>query len=297
MEIQTAQKIDDALCFSPSERRLFNELCADHRGCVIDNVKEGKDIMFINDYSTVVEKELGFSQNPSVEYLSIDQVINSVSVDSKVNVRGVVVLDHVRTVRVQGEDVDIREGYLVDETSRIKLTLWREYCNLFENRSTYNLKNVSKMKYSGEIRLQTLHNTTYLLSDVQIEDYDEILVVEEQVLSNATISSVESSPLHCSECNKPLIPENKEDQLVNCLNCSKVMLHSSLKRKKVHFIIVGGEGLEKRKLSLHDEQLQLCFPEKDLNEMDEQQINLLLLTNKFNISYKEPMYVTRIDSV
>ena len=43
---------------------------------------------------------------------------------------------------LKGEDVSIREGYLVDETSRNKLTLWREYCNLLDNRSTYDLKNV-----------------------------------------------------------------------------------------------------------------------------------------------------------
>ena len=155
------------------------------------------------------------------------------------------------------------------------------------------MKNVSKIKYSGEIRIQTLHNTTYSLSEVQIHDYVEIPVEEEQVLPNVAVTMVEVVPLQCKECHKPLAqPKKKDDLLVTCNNCSKVMLCASLKRKKVHYINVGG-----RKLSLHDEQLQLCFPEKDLSLMDETQINVLLLTNTFNITYLEPMYVTHIECV
>ena len=102
MEIQTAQNMHDALCFSPSKRRLFNEMCVERRGCMIDNIKEGKDVVFINDYSTVVPKELVFSQNQPVEYKSIDEVITGVQLDSKVNVRGVLILDPIRTVTGPG---------------------------------------------------------------------------------------------------------------------------------------------------------------------------------------------------
>ena len=64
--------------------------------------------------------------------------------------------------------------------------------------------------------------------------------------------------------------------------------------KKKHFIVVG-EDLEKPRLSVHDDQLQLCFPDKDIHSMDGNQVILLLLTNKFNINYKiSSMYVTRL---
>ena len=294
LEIQTAKKVDDALCFSPSKRRLFDELCVQRSGCVINNVKKGKDTLYVNDYSTVEKKELGFSQNPAVEYMRIEQVINQVALDSKVNVKGLVILDDVRIVRVHGEDVNIREGHLVDETSRIKITLWREYCDL-ENNTTYNLRNVAKMKYSGEIQLQTLHNTTFSLSSEQIEEYEEIPIVEDVNLSNVSIGSIEASPPYCPECSKPVVHPNKDDLLVTCSNCSKVMLFSNLKRKKSHFIIVGN-GLEKRKMSVHEDLLQVCFPEKDVQEMHESQVMILLLTNKFNISYKDTsMHVTGLE--
>ena len=55
------------------------------------------------------------------------------------------------------------------------------------------------------------------------------------------------------------------------------MLPSSLKRKKMHFIVVG-DGLEKRKLSVHGDRLQLCFPDKDIHSMGGNQDILLLLT-------------------
>ena len=72
------------------------------------------------------------------------------------------------------------------------------------------------------------------------------------------------------------------------------MLVKSLKRKKSHVIIVG-DGIDKQKLLCHEEQLQACFPGKDVPEMDENQLILLLLTNTFNIYYKEAsMYVTSL---
>ena len=122
-------------------------------------MKPTKDVIYINDYSMVQEKELGFSHNPAVDYLTVDKVLHQVPLDAKVHARGVVVLDEIRNVHSRGEEISIRDGYLVDETGRIKLTLWREYCDLLDNRSTYDLKNLLKMKYSGEIRLQTSHNT------------------------------------------------------------------------------------------------------------------------------------------
>ena len=264
MEIQTAEKLNRALSFSPSKRRLFNELCADRRGCVINNVKSGKDTLYVNEYSTVVEKKLGFNHYPKVKYMTIGEVINQVPTDAKVNVRGVVLLQEVRSVRVRSEDVNIREGHLVDESSRIKLALWREYCELLENRAVYDLKNLVKMKYSGEIRLQSLHNTTYALSEVQIEEYDPLPVLEDKVLFNATVAAVEAAARNCTECNKPISDGNDKELLVKCGNCCKVMMRTSLKRKKMHYIIInsGENEYDKRKLSCHHEQLQTCFPEK-----------------------------------
>ena len=107
-------------------------------------------------------------------------------------------------MRVRDEDVSIRDGYLVDGNNRIKLTLWREYCDTLENRSTYDLRNLLKMKYSGEVRLQSLHNTSYSRSVEQIEDYQGIPVVEHLVLANVKIDSIESSLPLCPEFNKPI---------------------------------------------------------------------------------------------
>ena len=159
LEIQTADKIDSALCFSPSKRKLFNELCSERRGCSINNVKAGNHTFYVNDYSTVEEKDLGFVYSTDIDYLTVEQVINQVALDTKVNVRGVVLLQPIHSVRVgDDEDVSIRDGHLVAENASIKLTLWREYCELFEHETTYDFKNLLKMKYSGEIRLQSLYN-------------------------------------------------------------------------------------------------------------------------------------------
>ena len=293
-EVQGAEKVENVVCFSPSKRRLFNELSFEGKGCIINNVKSAKDCIYVNDYSTVQEKELGFVQNPSVDYLNISQVLNEVPLDNKVHVRGVAVLEEARTVMSNGEEIHIREGFLVDENQKIPLTLWREYCALIDSRTTYNFKNLVKMKYASEIRLQTSHNTSYEISAEQIENYAEIPIILDIDMDAVQFVSIECGGYHCIECKKPVAEDTKEDLVIKCTNCNKVMLIKSLKRKKIHAVFVG-EGAERLKLYVHEELLQLCFPDKLIGEMEEKQLAILLLNNRFDISYKESsMNITSI---
>ena len=106
--------------------------------------------------------------------------------------------------------------------------------------------------------------------------------------------SVECGGYNCVECSKPVDVQAKEDLVVKCGHCNKVMLIKSLKRKKMHAVTVR-EGVDKQKLFVHEELLQLCFQNKVISEMEETQLIILLLTNKFDISYKESsMNITSI---
>ena len=103
--------------------------------------------------------------------MTVSKVLNEMPLDSKVNMREVAILDETRIITTSNnEDIFIHMGHFLDETDNITLTLWREYCPLLKNRVSDDLQNVVKMKYSGEIRLQTC--TTYMVSEEQIEEYN-----------------------------------------------------------------------------------------------------------------------------
>ena len=72
------------------------------------------------------------------------------------------------------------------------------------------------------------------------------------------------------------------------------MLTTSLRRKKVHHFTCGS-GFAKQRFACHDDQLQDCFPDKDVSAMDKDQLLLLLLSHKYNVRYNaESMNVTQL---
>ena len=126
---------------------------------------------------------------------------------------------------------------------------WRDYCEVFLEGSTYNLKNMVKMKYSGEIRFQTVHNKIFTLADDQIVDYMVPPAVVYPVLSNVQITAVE-------DLRSFLFPgANTENNLIKCRSCLKVKLSYTVKRKNIRHITVG-TGHLKRKLTCHDDPVK-----------------------------------------
>ena len=71
-------------------------------------------------------------------------------------------------------EVPTREGNLIDETGSIKITLWREYTSINSN-TTYDFRELVKIRYGSTVQLQTVHNSTYTVSDEPVEDYDPAL--------------------------------------------------------------------------------------------------------------------------
>ena len=61
-----------------------------------------------------------------------------------------IVFDEKRTLSCNGEDVGIREGYLVNENYQIHLTLLREYADDVKDNECYQFKYLMKMIYNGD---------------------------------------------------------------------------------------------------------------------------------------------------
>ena len=87
INIEDVNKIHQAVCFSPSKKRLFDEVHTSEAGISILDARVGSDgtTLLINDSSKVKEEKLGFQPNSEISTETIKTIINEVSVKSKVN--------------------------------------------------------------------------------------------------------------------------------------------------------------------------------------------------------------------
>lgn len=126
LHIEDEQKVHQAVCFSPSKKRLFDDVLRKGKGVTICNAHLGVDgsTILINDSTKIKEEQLGFQPNLDIETKLVKEIVNEVPVKNKVNVVGHVLLDEVTKVSVKGQDVPIRNGYICDGTGFSKLPLW-----------------------------------------------------------------------------------------------------------------------------------------------------------------------------
>ena len=86
----------------------------------------------------------------------------------------------------------------------------------------------------------------------------------------------------CGICKTAAIPG--DTQLFKCGNCSNVMLRSNLKRKTLKKITVDGVS-DKNQFNCDINVLTVAFVDRNIEEMDSDQLSLLLLTTRYNLTY------------
>ena len=212
VDLETENDVKSVVCFSPSKRSLFQSAVETCRGCEIQNVtvKEDESTVFVSEYSTIRNKELGFRRTNEHDYKTVSEVLNEVPVDTQVNVQGALELDLVRFVTVNGEEVPIREGHLVDESGNIKITLWREYTEL-QSGTTYDFLHLIKLRYAGDVVLQTIHTTTYQVSITQLQDYEVPERTNSLSLHDVTVMAIKHSVSNaCGICKVAAIPSSQQ---------------------------------------------------------------------------------------
>ena len=140
------------------------------------------------------------------EYNTVQEVINEIPLDSKVNVIGAVELEPVRHVTVNESEAPIREGHPIDNTGSVKLALWREYTEI-EAGQTYEFLRLIKVKFNGEIVLQSTTQTTYQRSSNQLENYEIPERNELNTFENVSIVAIDSSDTrNCTICKAAAEP-------------------------------------------------------------------------------------------
>ena len=172
LDLETENEVINVFCFSPSKRQLFVESANDHTGCEIQNATvKNPTTIFVCDYSTIRAKELGFPRTNTYEFKTVCEVINEVPLNTQVNLHVVVDLTEIRYITVGNDEVPNRDGFIIDNTANMKLTLRREYTTI-ESGQTFDFLRLVKIKYAGEIVLQSINSTSYSTSQHQIENYE-----------------------------------------------------------------------------------------------------------------------------
>ena len=86
----------------------------------------------------------------------------------------------------------------------------------------------------------------------------------------------------CAICRAAAI--QGEEQLYKFADFASVMLRSALRRKSIKKLTLTSTG-GRHHLNCHDSLISTAFPTRSIPDMDFKQLSLLLLSQRFNISY------------
>ncbi|UWG51204.1 ssDNA-binding replication factor A, large subunit [Halalkaliarchaeum sp. AArc-CO] len=135
----------------------------------VDKSEVRSDLENLLQYSVPIEeakqsirRKHGDGGGGSAEPVSLD--VAEVTADrSNVTVTGKVLTVGRRTIRYQGEDVEIREGELADETGVISYTAWQDFG--FEPGDSITVGNAGVREWDGQPELNLGENTSVAVAD------------------------------------------------------------------------------------------------------------------------------------
>ena len=167
----------------------------------------------------------------------------------------------------------------------MKITLWREYTTI-ESNTTYDFLQLVKLRYGASEVLQTAHNTTFTESANPVEEYDASLLPEPLVINNATLIGIETvDGMYCPICRVIAVGIPPDTMVHHCNKCKNSILVLNLTRKTSRKVMVNGQ--RSLKLTLPERIVSDTFIHRNVAEMDETQLQLLLLTSTFHITYDD----------
>ena len=278
--------VRQAVCFSPTKKKLFDEANIKDAGLSITGSKISSDgTVLINESTKVKIETLGFQPSFELPCKTVKQIINEVPLKSKTNVIGIIKLEEETTASVAGQDVAIRRGYLCDDTGSIKLTLWREYAANLYNSGSYMFSSLVKTLFNNTVELQSTNSTSFK----QVEDITNFVEPTEDSKSTQCtfVGAVFIHHVKCLFCNI-LIPMNEDiekennTRLVTCVRCKGSAMSNCLSHNKFWNVIAIVEGT-RIDMKINSSIIDKCLP----SDLELDQMKLYLLTKTFQLTYDE----------
>ncbi|XP_057310970.1 uncharacterized protein LOC130648873 isoform X1 [Hydractinia symbiolongicarpus] len=142
--LNTEDKMERTVCFSPEKHKLVSEVHKDLTGCEIKKYKRSdtNDII-ITDFSSVKKLAPSFElQTPEVVLKTIPAILNESMLYEIVNTKAYLYeLSETKALTDKnGKNMSYRNAILIDETSeKLPITFYNEQCGQVKNKETYIL--------------------------------------------------------------------------------------------------------------------------------------------------------------
>lgn len=261
--LNTEDKMERTVCFSPEKHKLVSEVHKDLTGCEIKKYKRSdtNDII-ITDFSSVKKLAPSFElQTPEVVLKTIPAILNESMLYEIVNTKAYLYeLSETKALTDKnGKNMSYRNAILIDETSeKLPITFYNEQCGQVKNKETYILTELRVSKYMNNRFLKATPFTKLRTVD-PLEINDEAVTVTD-CTSHFTITSVDlksfSEKFQCPSCKSNDLEVEKDYTI--CNNCCTMTDASQCrKHSNIGFTAEGDTG--KLVLDCSPSLLEKCF--------------------------------------
>ena len=281
--LQAVDKCHRVICFSPEKHKLVSKLANSDKETGIEIKKfraNDKDEILIGDYSSVKRTTLHYQKKePSISYVTIEEVINECMLHDVVNVRGMVYdLGPTEEVLKDGTTIKLKKACLKDCNDEIPITIFGDHD--VENNTTYRFTQLRVGKYSTQRLLKTTPLTTITKDSNQIQwdinDLSNITNNEiEGIIVSVNISSFDAKRL----CPNRKIEVVQDGDIIICSACS-CMVAADDYRQVMDIIFTVSDSNVKLDFSTTYDNLQKVF-----NINDKKQLAKTMLHSKVIIKY------------
>lgn len=266
--LNTEEKQERTVCFSPEKHTLVNRIFQQHSGCEIKKFKrsDSNDVL-ITDFSSVRQFTPDF-EKPTHElvYKNIEAISNECPLYNIVNVVGIIFdIGPIQTCEKDGKPLKFRKATISDDTGTVPITLFSDISEKsLKDKQCYAFTNMRIAKYLSQRLLKSTQFTTVDLEDrkrVKLGDKD--LIDHSKTSVVGIIASVDMKSFQtkyvCINCKHSLDASNEDEGMITCGNCDNMLLMDQCKvLSKVCFTLLTDHN-EKIKYDCNHEILEDCF--------------------------------------
>ena len=309
-----ATKIQSALCYSKSKRKILEEKETTRSPIKITRYTTSTDKtkLVINDRTIITapnDLEYNF-QYSEADVKAITPLVNLSNDDFfledyitlTVCAKVVKIYPSKTVPNQQGRTNTVAEVFILDETKTMQLDLWNEQITQVQENHAYRFINLSTSYWNNVKKLTATINTvikeTFDLNLSLLQSAETIpnKVNNEHVIHVSSIHTIEDVQKYktCCNCSKRIV--QIQEKVVKCDHCSHMMRASRCPTKLYANVIVLIEG-QKKSLTIFEECLKTLLGQFDHETIDTADIvQKLLLSENLNITYNERNIITKVQA-
>lgn len=243
--IQEKSKTTKALCFSPKKHKMNVERKAESgTPCKVTKYAPHafeENVIWINACTKIDD-----AQETTVDFAPYDtaptdpQLCSTTNLDSfkpnqSITIRGYLMFGDAQTEQVK-HDLVKKDGYLIDEDGRVRITLFNEHIQQASAEGYYEIKDIHVKKYLGEAYLSCAKSTTFTVLTNNVPTVsDEIMKQVQSELINVdvpcqNILTVEMDVFYsCLSCTRK-VSFQPGSNMLRCTHCqSRFLVKNSTK--------------------------------------------------------------------